>query len=43
MYYLILYYIYFYVYKNFPYDALNSNTINHYVVIRAEFFSWLVG
>lgn len=40
MYYLILHYMY--INKSFPYDACDFSTINHYVVIRSEFFYWLL-
>lgn len=32
-----------YISKSFPYDACGFSTINHYVVIRSEFFYWLLG
>lgn len=30
--------IYFYIAKSFPYNGCNFSTINHYVIIRTEFF-----
>lgn len=43
MHYLILDHIYFHMNKSFPHDACDFSPINHHVVIRTEFFCWLVG
>lgn len=34
--------IYFYIAKSFPYNGCNFSTINHYVIIRTEFFCWIL-